>query len=131
MKPLELGIRDSSLLLFGGPYSNLQATQALFDQVRLRGIAADHVICTGDVVAYCAAPVETVARVRASGCTVVAGNCELQLAAGAMDCGCGFDEGSACDLLSAGWFAHATARVGQAERQWMAGLPEIAVFTTK
>lgn len=116
------------MLLFGGPYSNLQATEAVLSDAAARGIAADHVICTGDVVAYCGKPAETVALVRDSGITVVAGNCEKQLAAGAMDCGCGFEEGTACDVLSAGWYAHADRAVGEGDRAWMGALPDVVLF---
>ncbi|SLN10632.1 Calcineurin-like phosphoesterase superfamily domain protein [Pseudoruegeria aquimaris] len=128
MKVQALGRLSGEVLLFGGPYSNLQATEALMATAAARGIAADHVICTGDLVAYCGAPRETVARIRAWGCTVVAGNCETQLAEGALDCGCGFEAGTACDLLSRGWFAHADAQVGAEARRWMAGLPDIVTF---
>lgn len=128
MRHLHLGAREGTVLAFGGPYSNLQAMQALVAQGQARGIASDHLICTGDVVAYCADPAATVAAVRATGCVVVAGNCEQQLAAGAMDCGCGFEEGSTCDVLSAGWFAHADAHVGAADRAWMAALPDVVTF---
>ena len=72
------------LLVFGGPYSNLRV----------------HCICTGDVVAYCAEPEATVAAIQDSGCHVIAGNCEEQLAAGAVDCGCGFADDSACNRLA-------------------------------
>ncbi|WP_306114514.1 MULTISPECIES: metallophosphoesterase [unclassified Roseovarius] len=124
----DLGQLDGPVLLFGGPYSNLPATQALFDVARDRGIGADHMICTGDVVAYCADPAETVAAIRASGCAIVAGNCEKQLAANEMDCGCGFEAGSACDLLSAGWYAHADRAIGAGDRAWMGGVPDIVTF---
>ena len=100
MKHSDLGVLDGDLLLFGGPYSNLQATQAVLTQANVRGIAADHVICTGDIVAYCGAPVATLAAVRAFDGVVLAGNCEVQLAQDADDCGCGFEDGSTCDRLS-------------------------------
>ncbi|GAA6165093.1 hypothetical protein NBRC116590_27970 [Pelagimonas sp. KU-00592-HH] len=129
MRIVDLGVLEGPVLVFGGPYSNLQATEALLSEGARRGIAPARMICTGDVVAYCAAPAETVARVRGSGCVVVAGNCEKQLAANAMDCGCGFEEGTACDLLSAGWYAHADREIGADDRAWMAGLPDLAVFT--
>lgn len=129
MRIVDLGVLEGPLLVFGGPYSNLQATEALLSEGARRGIAASQMICTGDVVAYCAAPAETVSRVRESGCVVVAGNCERQLAANAMDCGCGFEEGTACDLLSAGWYAHADREIGADDRAWMAGLPDLVVFT--
>ncbi|MCP4819672.1 MAG: metallophosphoesterase family protein [Shimia sp.] len=129
MKIEDLGNLHGDVLLFGGPYSNQQAMKALLAEAAVRGIAARNVICTGDVVAYCGTPAETVALVRDSGMTVVAGNCERQLAAGAMDCGCGFEDGTACDLLSAGWYAHVDREIGAADRAWMNGLPDVAVFT--
>jgi predicted phosphodiesterase len=58
-----------------------------------------------------------------SGIAVLAGNCEENLAAGEADCGCGFEEGTQCDLLSRAWYAHALRQVTPAQRAWMAGLP--------
>lgn len=114
---------DRPVLVFGGPYSNLEATQALFAEAARRGFTRDRVICTGDVVAYCADAQATLDLVMQSGVHVVMGNCEEQLAAGEADCGCGFDPGSACDLLSAQWFAHAARNVRDDQRAWMAALP--------
>ena len=125
----DLGRMDGPLLLFGGPYSNRQALEALVAVAAARGIGPAGMICTGDVVAYCGAPVETTARMRALGCPVIAGNCEVQLGQGADDCGCGFEEGSACDLLSAGWFSHASRRLSDEDKMWMADLPDIASFS--
>ena len=116
------------LLVFGGPYSNLAATIAMQAEADRLGIAPDRVICTGDVVAYCAEPEESAARVRAWGIHVVAGNCEEQLAAGAADCGCNFEEGTACDLLAKGWYPFANARVTPESRAWMASLPASLAF---
>jgi predicted phosphodiesterase len=129
MKLVDLGELDAPVLLFGGAYSNLQATRAVLDVARTEGIAASHVICTGDVVAYCADAAQTVALIREHGCSVVAGNCEKQLAAYQDDCGCGFEMGTTCDLLSAGWYAHANRTVGAEDRAWMAGLPDMIQFT--
>jgi predicted phosphodiesterase len=114
---------DGPVLLFGGCYSNLQATQALLDQAGRLGIPPDRIVCTGDVVAYAADPMATVDLVRASGMHVVMGNCEESLGYGAVDCGCGFAAGSACDLLSVAWYAHADARLDDDARAWMRGLP--------
>lgn len=129
MRIADLGELRGPVLIFGGPYSNLQATQAILAQARGRDIAPERMICTGDVVAYCAEPAETVALIRAAGCAVLAGNCERQLAQNAMDCGCGFDAGTHCDLLSAGWYAHANRSVGADARAWMDGLPDLILFT--
>ena len=115
---------EGPVLLFGGPYSNLQATDALLAAASRLGIPPHHAVCTGDVVAYGADPVACVARLRAAGVVVVAGNCEQQLAAGASDCGCGFAAGGACDRLSTAWFAHADARLGDDARAWMRSLPD-------
>ncbi len=115
---------DGPVLVFGGPYGNLQATAAVLDEARARGIDADRVICTGDLAAYCANPSETIDIVRASGIHVVAGNCDQQLAAGAADCNCGFAPGSACDRLAQSWFQFSGARITPAQRSWLATLPE-------
>ena len=124
----DLGKLDGPVLLFGGPYSNLQATNSLFKKAKKRFIPSSHWICTGDVVAYCADPRETIRAVRKSGASVVAGNCEKQIGLGAEDCGCGFETGSTCDLLSAGWYAHASKKVTSDDRAWMISLPDVISF---
>ncbi|WP_297774041.1 metallophosphoesterase family protein [uncultured Roseovarius sp.] len=129
MRMLDLGEIDGPMLIFGGPYSNLHATRALLDQGRRLGIDGKHMVCTGDVVAYCANPAETVQAIRDAGCAVLAGNCERQLASHALDCGCGFAENSTCDRLSAGWFKHADQSVDEAARRWMGTLPDLITFT--
>ncbi len=124
-----IGGDEGPLLVFGGPYSNLRATLAMRACAERAGIPAHRVICTGDVVAYAAEPEETVAAIRDWGCHVIAGNCEEQLAVGAADCGCGFEEGTACDLLAKGWYPFADARVSDDSRAWMCGLATHARFT--
>ena len=115
---------DGPVLLFGGPYSNLEATAAVLDEARRLAIPADRIICTGDVVAYCGSARETTELVRASGIHVVKGNCDEQLALDADDCGCGFPDGSACDRLAAAWYAHARTQVSDVDRVWFGQLPE-------
>ncbi len=129
MKITDLGDFDGPMLLFGGPYSNLQAVEALKDEARQLEIPAERMICTGDVVAYCADAEATVQAVRTLGCTVVAGNCEKQLAEGSEDCACGFDDNSQCSRLARGWYPRALAQVSDDSREWMASCPDIAVFT--
>ncbi len=116
------------LLVFGGPYSNLRATEALLAEAARRQIPPHRIICTGDVVAYCAEPEETARLIAGFGCHVIQGNCEQQLAAGASDCACNFEEGSACDLLAKGWYPFANARVSQEMRDWMGALPTTLHF---
>lgn len=120
---------EAPVVVFGGPYSNLRALLALRARADELGIPAAHCVCTGDVVAYCAEPEETVAAIRDWGCHVVAGNCEEQLAAMAADCGCGFEEGTECDRLAKGWYPFANERISAFSRSWMAGLPSTLCFT--
>lgn len=88
-----------------------------------RAIPAGNVICTGDIVAYCAEPEETASAIRAWGCHAIQGNCEESLASGAGDCGCNFEEGSACDLMAKGWYPYADALITPEIRAWMGSLP--------
>ncbi len=124
---LEIGPLSGEVLLFGGPYSNLQASRALLARARALGIGAANRICTGDLVAYCANPREVLALWRARA-HVVAGNCERQLGEDAPDCGCGFRAGTRCDALSRGWYPFARERMGAAQRAWMRDLPAVASF---
>jgi len=61
----------------------------LLEQVKVQRIYEQNLICTGDLVVYCGAARATVDLIRKSGCVVVARNCEIQLAEGALDFGCG------------------------------------------
>ncbi len=128
MDILDLGVIEGRVLLFGGPYSNLAALEAVVARASAMGVPPGRCICTGDVVAYGADPADCVALVRRAGMPVVAGNVERQLGAYGDHCGCGFAAGSTCDLLSAGWFAHADAAIGAQDRAWMAALPDMITF---
>ena len=123
MRVDDLGELSGEITVFGGPYSNFQALEAVL------AVAKGTLICTGDLVAYCGAPNAVINRVCEAGIHVVAGNCEKQLAARALDCGCGFEDGTTCDLLSAKWYAFANGQVDGASRDWMATLPDFIVFT--
>ncbi len=120
---LHLGALDGPVLIFGGPYSNLEATRALLAKTQALGIPSERTICTGDVVAYCAAPQECVDLIAAANLPVVMGNCEESLGAGSVDCGCGFDPGGTCDRLAADWYSYASRHLDQTARRWMRGLP--------
>ncbi|MCL6415935.1 metallophosphoesterase [Aestuariirhabdus sp. Z084] len=111
------------LLVFGGPYSNLEATRAIRRAAEGLSLPPENCICTGDLIAYCARPNETLAEIRSWGCTSIMGNCEESLVEQAADCGCGFEEGSACAALSVDWYRYASGRVSQQDLRWMAQLP--------
>jgi len=114
---------DGPVLIFGGPYSNLEATVALQREAARLDIRPHNIVCTGDVVAYCADPVATVAAIRDWGVHVIMGNCEESLGWSKDDCGCGFEEGTACEQLSIDWYAYANRALDAADRQWMRSLP--------
>jgi len=125
----ELGDLSGPILIFGGPYSNLAATRAMRERAEELGIPPERTPCTGDVVAYCAQPEETVALIRDWGIAVVQGNCEESLGLGAQACGCGFDEGTTCSLLSVDWYRFANERISEDDRAWMRDLPKSIRFT--
>jgi SAM-dependent methyltransferase/predicted phosphodiesterase len=116
-------VADGPVLIFGGPYSNLQATQSVLAEATRLGIPRDRIICTGDMAAYCGDPVATIDFVRESRIHVVMGNCDEQLAKGAGDCGCGFPSDSLCERLSSAWFKHANSVARQDQRTWLGSLP--------
>lgn len=119
----DFGHLDGPVVLFGGPYSNLQAMQAM------AGIIQDRAaICTGDAVAYCAKPNETVALLRSQIVHSIAGNCEDQVLDDADTCGCGFEENSTCDRLSASWWPRLQNQINDDSRNWFTTLPQIASF---
>lgn len=121
----DFGELSGEITIFGGPYSNIQALDALLNTAR------GTLICTGDLVAYCGAPKAVIERIRTSDVFVLAGNCEKQLAANALDCGCGFEDGTTCDLLSAAWYSYANTQVDADARAWMGRLPDIITFSQR
>ncbi|HUC60583.1 MAG TPA: metallophosphoesterase family protein [Alphaproteobacteria bacterium] len=126
---LDLGAMDGPVLVFGGPYGNLEATEAVLAEAARRGIPWRRVVCTGDVAAYCAEPQACADLLRARGIACVMGNCEEQLAADAEDCGCGFEEGTACAALSDAWFAYCRAALDADAKRWMGTLPRRIRFS--
>ncbi len=125
VRVVDIGPLDGPVALFGGAYSNVQATQAFFDAVA--DIPRSNRIFTGDLVAYCANPARTAELVLDRSGLCIAGNCDRQIADGADDCGCGFEEGSACDLASKGWYPFAAVQM-QGLRTRLEALPGIGLF---
>lgn len=125
----DLGEIDSPLLLFGGSYSNLAATEAVLNQAARLHIDARHIICTGDIVAYCAEAEGTSQLIQSADIHSIMGNCEESLALGSKDCGCGFEPGMACSALSEKWYQYARNQVSEYSREWMASLPRAISFS--
>jgi predicted phosphodiesterase len=121
-------LTGSSLLVFGGPYSNLAATQAIRSVAERLELSPQQILCTGDAIAYCAEPVETIEMLDDWGIHWIKGNCEAAIATESNECGCGFSEGSACSLLSIEWYRYANQAVNKAHRNRLSELPEGVMF---
>jgi len=124
----DLGALSGKILVFGGVYSNLPALERLIEIANELQIPASNIICTGDIVGYCAQPEECVQRIRQWGIHSIAGNVEIQLRNREDDCGCNFDEGSRCDTFSRKWYPFAQLRLSEDSLQWMEQLPEHLCF---
>ena len=79
LKIKNLGDLVAPVVVFGGPYSNLHALQAMQARCEAMGISSQNIICTGDAAAYCAHPEECIQFLRDWGIHVLAGNCEINL----------------------------------------------------
>lgn len=115
---------ENTYLIFGGNYSNLEATKAVFEKAKELNIAPEKTICTGDMIAYCA-DAEAVANFMQDwGVNVIQGNCEESVAQDLEDCGCGFSEDTACDLLAKQWYEFCKANLSTEAKTWFASLPK-------
>lgn len=124
----ELKNITGKLLIFGGPYSNLEALQAMKKASEEHGIPPSNIICTGDIVGYCADPDASIQLVKDWGIHAIAGNVELNIKDDVDDCGCNFEDGSRCDVLSKQWFPFAKLNTGKDSRQFIEALPEFLRF---
>ncbi|MEO0329334.1 MAG: metallophosphoesterase family protein [Pseudomonadota bacterium] len=124
MNKLKTKYVDEKLFVFGGTYSNLQATQAIFEKAKSLGFSNDQMVFTGDMIAYCGQPQETADFIRSSNITCIMGNCEESLANDRADCGCGFEEGSSCSTLSEEWYRFCQQSLSAETIAWMGDLPK-------
>lgn len=125
---IQFNYTGDKLLIFGGSYSNFQALEELKRIADEKGFSQDQIICTGDVVAYCAQPEECVNLIKDWGIRAIAGNVEIQLRNGDDDCGCNFNEGSRCDLFSRQWYPYAKGHLSDSSIDWMHTLPDAAIM---
>ena len=127
--PHHLGNITAPVLICGGAYGNLEALDALQVFATENGIPAQRIIHTGDAIAYCADARACAEHIARAGYWAIAGNVEEQLAEEAEDCACGFEEGSACNVLARSWYAHAQGQMTSELRNWMTELPAHLTFT--
>lgn len=121
-------IPGDKLLVFGGVYSNYSALKELEIWAGAHGFTPETIVCTGDIVAYCAEAKESVDLVKEWGIHCIAGNVEIQLRNNEEDCGCNFNQDSSCDLLSQRWYPFAKAQLEKSHIDWMLKLPERLVL---
>jgi predicted phosphodiesterase len=126
---LNIGELKGKLLLFGGVYSNLQALEGLKEIATNLNVSNNNIICTGDIVGYCAQPEESVQLIKKWGIHAIAGNVEIQLREDQEDCGCDFSEDSRCDIFSRQWYPYAQKKVSNNSLLWMKTLPNFITFT--
>lgn len=123
-KVKNIGTLQGKLLVFGGVYSNLQALVQLQKMAEGWGIPPENILCTGDVVGYCAQPEACVQAIQDWGIWTTAGNVEQQLGSGETDCGCNFGDGSRCDWYSKQWYPYAQSKLSASALEWMRQLPD-------
>ena len=119
---------NKPILVFGGPYSNLEALESLRSFASSNGITPDRIICTGDIVGYCGHPSEALNYIEDWGIHCIAGNVELNIRNGEEECGCNFDEGSRCDVFSRQWYPYAFSKMTERNLNYINSLPEFLKF---
>lgn len=124
----QLGDLNGKLLIFGGVYSNLQALEGLLQIAEEEGIPFSNIICTGDIVGYCAQPMECLGLIKDNGIHSIAGNVEIQLREEQEDCGCDFTNGGRCDIFSKNWYAYAQQNLDPSFIPWLNELPDFLEF---
>ena len=123
-----IGALEGKVLLFGGVYSNLEALRAMHSWAEDEGIGNQNIICTGDIVGYCAEPEACLQFIKEWGIHTIAGNVELNLGDNSEDCGCDFTEGSRCDGFSKQWYPYAQTKVTPDSLAYIAQIPEFISF---
>jgi predicted phosphodiesterase len=122
------GIRSGKLLFFGGVYSNLQALEALQQWANENDFLPENIFCTGDILGYCAQPLECILLIKSWGIQSIAGNVELQVRNKEADCGCDFKSGGRCDLFSRNWYSYIQSRIDGPSIEWLHTLPHYIVL---
>jgi len=107
--------------LFSDVHGNLPALEAVLDDIGARP-DVDAVYHLGDLVGYAPWPDEVVALVADRGVGGVAGNYDSTTATGADHCGCRYED-PVQEALSHESYAWTRARVSEATRRHLAGLP--------
>ena len=123
-----IGTLTGKMLIFGGSYGNLQSLQEMKHIAEQEGVPASSVICTGDIMGYCAQPNECIELINDWGIHSIAGNVELQVRNDEEDCGCNFEDGSRCDAFARSWYPFIQNNIKPENKAWLHTLPEFIQF---
>ena len=124
----DIGTLSGKLLVFGGSYGNFQSLEALKEIADSQNIQPSNIICTGDIMGYCAQPNECIELIREWGIHNIAGNVELQVRNDEEDCGCNFEDGSRCDVFARSWYPYIQNNIKPENKDWLHSLPEFIKF---
>ncbi len=116
---------EGGLAILGGPYNNHLALRAVLEDARSRG--AERIFCLGDLGGFGPNPEKVYPLLREYDVLTIAGNYDRSLAERLSDCGCGYthpDDNRYAQLS----FDYTNRRTTDAERAWLAALPEQVVF---
>jgi len=119
------GDLEGGLALFGGPYNNHVALRAAIEDARARG--ATRLFCLGDLGGFGPNPGKIYPLLQENNVFTIAGNYDRSLAERLSDCGCGYthpDDNRYAQLS----YDYTDRRTTDAERAWLAALPEQATF---
>jgi predicted phosphodiesterase len=119
-----IGEKTGKILVFGGCYSNLQSLIKLKELAEEEGIAPENIIHTGDLIGYCASPVECTDIVEEWGIHCIKGNVEENILSGSDDCGCNYVEGGRCEMFSRSWFPFAKDQVTSQNLAFLDKMPD-------
>ena len=125
---LDLGAISGKVLVFGGVYSNLQALESVYNFALEQNYRTENIICTGDIMGYCAQPEECLQVIKNWGIHSIAGNVEMQVRNNEMDCGCNFSSGGRCDIFSRNWYQYILDNISDDNKRWLHTLPDFIKF---
>ena len=123
-----LGEIEGKLLFFGGAYSNLQALKSLKVWAEENDFVPENIFCTGDILGYCAQPVECIELIKNWKIRSIAGNVELQVRDDEDNCGCDFLSEGRCDVFSKNWYSYIQSKIDTPSKEWLHTLPHQISF---
>jgi diadenosine tetraphosphatase ApaH/serine/threonine PP2A family protein phosphatase len=108
------------IAVFGGVYGNASALAAVLADARAHD--AEAVFCLGDLGGFGPRPERVVPLLRQLGVSVLRGNYDEAVAAGATDCGCGYSDPRDNHYARIS-YAYTVAHTPAAHRAWLGALP--------